>query len=134
MRLNLKPLWVYLYKVVLFSFRFNIKSKLSKHITKFYVFLVRFTIALGSKYPATFLLDQLDLLAYNPLFNFVFALCSVVLLANVKGNNVSKVMIVLVGLLGIPVPYLVPYVNCYFSHFLIDYFLKPLPILLVFVL
>lgn len=60
------------------------------------------------------MLNELDLLYCYPLFNIIFALLSVVAIANLKGNKVTKLMIVMGGALGLVTPYLVPYVYSYF--------------------
>ena len=80
----------------------------------FYVFLWAFVIASGLKFPLRFMLNELDLLYCYPLFNIIFALLSVVAIANLKGNKVTKLMIVMGGALGLVTPYLVPYVYSYF--------------------
>ena len=106
-----------------FSFIFNIKNKLSKPKIKqyLYVFVLTTTLALGYKYPTRFLLDQLGLLAYYPIFNLIFALCSAVAISNLKGDKLTKFMMVTAGLFGFCIPYLVPYVNDYFSETLMAY-------------
>lgn len=99
----------------IFSFAFNIKSILNKCKENFPVFLLTTVIALGYKLPLRFILNQLDLLNYYPLFNVMFALLSVMAIANLKGNKITKVMIITGGVLGFVIPYLIPYVNYYFS-------------------
>ena len=119
-----------------FSFRFNINSKLNKYKTNFYVFFFASVIGWGHKYPLRFMLDELDLLGFYPLFNLIFALLSVIVIANLKGNNISKITMVITGLLALSAPYLVAYVNCY-SALLTDCLFKSfisLAIALTFVL
>lgn len=60
------------------------------------------------------MLNELDLLYCYPLFNVILALPSVVAIANLRGNKVTKLMIVMGGALGLGTPYLVPYVYSYF--------------------
>ena len=103
-----------------FSSTFNIKSILSKCRSNFYVFLLTFIIALGYKLPVKFMLAELDLLLYYPIFNFIFALISVVAIANLKSSKITKFTILIAGVLGLSVPYLLPYVYDY-SAFWIGY-------------
>ena len=67
------------------------------------------------------MLSELDLLHYYPLFNCMFTVCSVVAIANLKGNKVTIVMIFTGGALSLAIPYLVPYANAYYFDFLTDY-------------
>ena len=78
-------------------------------------------MSLSYKLPGKFMLSELDLLHYYPLFSCMFALCSVVAIANLKGNKVTIVMMLTGGVLALTIPYLVPYANTYYSEVLRDY-------------
>ena len=108
----------------LFSFTFSINSILSKCKSNFYVFLWAFVLVLAYKLPTKILLDQLGLLAYYPIFNVMFALLSVVVIANLKGNKVTKAMIIIGAVLGFSIPYLVLYVYDYFYEPLTNFLLE----------
>ena len=114
-----------------FSFTFSIKSILSKCKSNFYIFLWASILAWAYKYPTRILLDQLDLLAYFPMFNLMFALLSVVVIANLKSKELTKAMIITGGVLGLSIPYLVPYVNYYISEPLTDFLFKGFECLLI---
>ena len=94
-------------------FKFNIISLLSKHKIIFYVFLFVFVMTCGYKLPLRFILDKLDLLALYPLFNVMLALISVVAIANIKGKNISKLMLIIPAVLALIIPLLTPYINNY---------------------
>ena len=115
----------------LFSFTFSIKSLLSKCKSNFYVLLWASFIAWAYKYPTRILLDQLDLLAYYPIFNVMFALLSVVVIANLNGKKVTKAMIIIGAILGLSIPYTVPYVHYYISQPLTAHFIEGFECLLL---
>ena len=58
----------------------------------------------AGRFPTRIFLDQLDLLAYYPVFNVVFASLSFVVIANLKSKNITKAMIITGVALGISIP------------------------------
>ena len=108
----------------LFSFTFSFNSILSKFKSNFHLFIWALVLTWAYKFPTKFLLDQLHLLAYYPIFNVVFALLSVVVIANLKGNKITKTMIIIGAVLGLSIPYLVPYVHSYISEPLTAHFIE----------
>lgn len=61
----------------------------------------------------------------------MFALLSVVVIANLKSKKLTKAMIMTGGVLGLSIPYLVPYVNYYISEPLTDFLFEGFECLLL---
>ena len=77
---------------------------LNKFKSNFYVFIWASVLAWGYKFPTRIFLDQLDLLAYYPILNLMFALFSVVVIANLKSKKLTKAIIITGGVLGLSIP------------------------------
>ena len=113
-------------------FSFSINSILSKFKSNFYVFLWASVLAWAYKFPTRILLDQFDLLVYYPIFNVMFALLGVVVIANLKSKKVTKAMIILGAVLGFSSPYLISSVHHYICEPLIGFLLVGFESLLFF--
>ena len=50
---------------------------------------------LGYRIPMRFMLGQLDLLTYYPLFNFMLTLCSIITIASLKGKQIELIQVYL---------------------------------------
>ena len=85
------------------QFRF-IKENLNE--TLFYTIFLLFFIYIAYRLPTKFMLNELGLLVYFPLFNIVYTLCCAICIAHVRKKELTKTRLVFIGFFGLSVPFM----------------------------
>ena len=85
------------------QFRF-IKHNLNE--TSFYTIFLLFFIYIAYRLPTKFMLNELGLLVYFPLFNIVYTLCCAICIAHVRKKELTKTRLVFIGFFGLSVPFM----------------------------
>ena len=81
-----------------------IKNNLNE--TLFYTIFLLLFIYIAYRLPTKFMLSELGLLVYFPLFNIVYTLCCAICIAHVKKKELTKTRLVFIVFFGLSVPFM----------------------------
>lgn len=72
----------------------------------------------GYRLPTGYMLDELNLLPYFPLFNTVYSLCIILIIANLNEREVKNIRLAIAIFIGLAVPFFVWWFTNYYPEFL----------------
>ena len=90
-----------------------------------------FGMNFGFRAPTLFMLGELDLLQFYPLFNTVIVVCSILILANLKGKPVKPIQLYISVFFAFFVPFLIFYAGGCYNEFytILHYLFAHLPLI-----